>query len=314
LNILVFGAGVIGTIYAWQLSEAGQNVSLLVRPGRKQRLESTGISILCLDTRAKKAQHLQTTYHPHLVEDFSPVDGYELVLVCVKRNQLHEVLPSLAQQSGNADILFLQNNWSGRAEIERSLPLSRYLLGFPSAGGGRDQQGIQCALGPGTRLGEVDGQITPRLNKIAEVMRQAGFQPKRTRHIIPWLWTHYAEIAAIVGGLCQAGSFQAFASSSPILKETLLGVREGLAVCRARGIRLWHLPKTLLFFLPAFILVPVMKRSFRTEVARLVYEGHAAHAADEMRIMYGEVLKEGERLGVAMPHFRGLQMGQGANQ
>lgn len=57
-----------------------------------------------------------------------------------------------------------------------------------------------------------------------------------------------------------------------------------------------------------------MKRSFRTEVARLVYEGHAAHAANEMRIMYGEVLKEGERLGVAMPHFRGLQMGQGANQ
>ncbi len=114
------------------------------------------MTCLCLDTRAKKAQHLQTTYHPHLVEDFSPVDGYELVLVCVKRNQLHEVLPSLAQQSGNADILFLQNNWSGRAEIERSLPLSRYLLGFPSAGGGRDQQGIQCALGPGTRLGEVD--------------------------------------------------------------------------------------------------------------------------------------------------------------
>jgi len=28
MNILVFGAGIIGTIYAWQLSEAGQNVAL----------------------------------------------------------------------------------------------------------------------------------------------------------------------------------------------------------------------------------------------------------------------------------------------
>ena len=35
MNILVFGAGVIGTIYAWQLSEAGQNVALLVRRGEK---------------------------------------------------------------------------------------------------------------------------------------------------------------------------------------------------------------------------------------------------------------------------------------
>jgi len=39
MNILVFGAGIIGTIYAWQLSEAGQNVALLVRRGRKQEIE-----------------------------------------------------------------------------------------------------------------------------------------------------------------------------------------------------------------------------------------------------------------------------------
>jgi hypothetical protein len=115
----------------------------------------------------------------------------------------------------------------------------------PSAGGGRDQEGLHCALGAGTRLGEVDGQMTPRLNKIAEVMRQAGIRPKRSRHIVPWLWTHYAEIAAIVGGLCIAGSFQAFASSSPILKETLFAMREGLAVCRARGIQPWYLPEPL---------------------------------------------------------------------
>lgn len=31
MNILIFGAGVIGTTYAWQLSEAGNNVTLLVR-------------------------------------------------------------------------------------------------------------------------------------------------------------------------------------------------------------------------------------------------------------------------------------------
>jgi hypothetical protein len=39
MNILVFGAGVIGKIYAWQLSEAEQNVALLVRCGRKQEIE-----------------------------------------------------------------------------------------------------------------------------------------------------------------------------------------------------------------------------------------------------------------------------------
>jgi len=39
MKILVFGAGVIGISYAWQLSLAGHDVALLVRPGRKQELE-----------------------------------------------------------------------------------------------------------------------------------------------------------------------------------------------------------------------------------------------------------------------------------
>ena len=51
MKILVFGAGVIGVTYAWQLSLAGHEVALLVRPGRKQEMESKGIAISCLDNR-----------------------------------------------------------------------------------------------------------------------------------------------------------------------------------------------------------------------------------------------------------------------
>ena len=114
MKILVFGAGVIGVVYAWQLSEAGQDVTLLVRPGRKQEIERKGIPISCLDARGQK-KHISTVYHPQLVEDFSPADSYELILVCVKRNQLNGALPSLAEKAGDADILFMQNNWSGTA-------------------------------------------------------------------------------------------------------------------------------------------------------------------------------------------------------
>lgn len=306
MKILVFGAGVIGVVYAWQLSEAGQDVTLLVRPGRKQEIERKGIPISCLDTRGQK-KHISTVYHPQLVEDFSPADGYDLILVCVKRNQLNGVLPSLAEKAGDADILFMQNNWSGTAEIEQYLSPSRFVLGFPSVGGGRDENGIQCALGSDTMLGEKDGQITPRLEKIAEVIREAGFKPKITRQIVPWLWTHYAEIAALVGAMYKAGSFKALASSSSMLKEALLAAREGLDVCRARGINPMSLSNIRLLYLPMFIIVPFTKRAYQGEVARIVLEGHVAHAGDEMQVIYHEVLADGERLGVKMPHFEGFK-------
>lgn len=307
MKILVFGAGVIGITYAWQLSEAGHDVALLVRPGRKQEIESKGIPISCLDKRGKQKMQINTVYHPLLVEDFSPADKYELILVCVKRNQLCDALPSLAEKAGDADILFLQNNWSGTAEIEQYLASSRYLLGFPSLGGGRDENGIHCVLGAGTMLGEKDGQITPRLEKIAKVIREAGFKPKLSRQIIPWLWTHYAEIAAIVGGLYKAGSFTALANSSSLLKEAFLAAREGIDVCRARGINPMSLSNIRLLYLPLFIIVPFAKRAYQGEEARLVFEGHMAHAHDEMQVIYHEVLAEGERLGVKMPHFQGFK-------
>ena len=80
MKILVFGAGVIGVAYAWQLSQVGHDVALLVRRGRKQELESKGIAISWLDNRGwllflgggKKPT--TTIYHPLLVEAFSPAD------------------------------------------------------------------------------------------------------------------------------------------------------------------------------------------------------------------------------------------------
>ncbi len=44
MKVLVVGAGVIGSIYGWALSEAGHSVTHLVRPGRS-KLFTNGISI-----------------------------------------------------------------------------------------------------------------------------------------------------------------------------------------------------------------------------------------------------------------------------
>jgi ketopantoate reductase len=249
------------------------------------------------------AKRINDVYHPTLVETFSPDDRYELILVCVRRNQLRDVLPTLAANGGDATILFLQNNWTGVTEIEPFLTPSRYLLGFPSVGGARDQRGVQCVLLADTRLGEVDGRITPHLERIAEAIRKAGFKPKLSRQVIPWLQIHCAGVAAITGCYYKAGSYEALAQSSSLIREMVLALRESLEVCRAGGIN----SKNRSYSLPLFLLVPLMKRLLRSEVGRLGTEGHMGHAADEVQFIYFEVLAEGERLGVNMPHLKRFQ-------
>jgi len=50
MRILVVGAGVIGTVYGWALSEAGHHVTHLVRPGRTDRFAG-GVALDVLDKR-----------------------------------------------------------------------------------------------------------------------------------------------------------------------------------------------------------------------------------------------------------------------
>jgi len=60
------------------------------------------------------------------------------------------------------------------------------------------------------------------------------------------------------------------------------------------------------YSLPLFLLVPLTKRLFQSEMGRLGTEGHMGHASDEVQFIYFEVLAEGERLGVKMPYLLGF--------
>jgi 2-dehydropantoate 2-reductase len=50
MKTLIVGAGIIGTVYGWALSEAGIDVTHFVRPGRKQLLQD-GVALDVLDER-----------------------------------------------------------------------------------------------------------------------------------------------------------------------------------------------------------------------------------------------------------------------
>ncbi len=44
MKILIYGAGVVGCTYGWQLSKAGCDVTVLVRKGQKEFVQKNGIS------------------------------------------------------------------------------------------------------------------------------------------------------------------------------------------------------------------------------------------------------------------------------
>jgi len=313
MKILVYGAGIIGSTYAWQLSQTGHDVAILVKKGKKQLIERDGIKINCTDFRGNKSEVIQTTFRPVVVEELSPQNNYEFIIVSVNNVQLVEVLPVLSKGSGKANILFFQNNWDDFDKIKKYLSPEQYFFGFPFiVGGGRDEQGIISVISgmkqASTLLGESNGENSERLIKIAGVLKDANLNPVISKQIIPWLISHYAVAAGLSAGVMKAGgSMKNFTNKTELIKEAIMSIREGFEVCQKRGINPKKEKSNTIYYLPFFISIPIIKKVFSKEVLSLMFEGHVKHAPDEMKKMLHDILVKGKEYNISMPILESFQ-------
>jgi ketopantoate reductase len=311
MKILVLGAGVIGTTYAWQLSNAGHDVSLLVRKSKREQVEREGIHIRYRDERLKKSEQMEVTYHPVVVDQFNAQYAYDLIIVSVRAHQLDEVLPVLAADSGGADILFFGNNWWGEERIRKFLSPEKYLFGFSRlVGGWRTENGIDCIFFDNpelvTMLGERDGQVTLRLQNLRDLFEKANLRPVTSPDILGWLSIHYVEFLGVVGGIRKAGSYDAFVDNSGLIKDSILATRESLEVCKARGVDFKKAAPSNIRIIestPVFVLAPLVKMQYRTPSIKQFFEENIEHGMDEISRQFCDVTSEARRLEVKVPHL-----------
>ena len=91
MRILVFGAGVIGSLYGALLAEAGYDVSVYARGRRLESLTQGGL----LYKRKGKIQKAPV----NILSRLEAEDRYDLVFLTVRENQLHAALEELRQNS-----------------------------------------------------------------------------------------------------------------------------------------------------------------------------------------------------------------------
>ena len=309
MKTLIYGAGIVGSTYGWQLSEAGYDVSVLVRKEKKQQLEENGIAIHCTDFRGGKKQIKQTVFRPKVIDELSSQNDFEYIIVSTNSLHLKEILPVLGKSAGKAHILFFQNLWDDFDEIANYLSPEQYFFGFPfMVGGGRDDKSIYSAISglkyTYTPLGELNGDITPRVRKMAKALEDANLKPIISPQISVWLITHYAVAAGLSAGIITAGGGKAFANDSRIVKETIKSIQEGLEVCVKRGINPKSEKANKLFYLPLFISVFIAKKVYANEALAIMFDGHTKHSTDEMRRMLDDIINCGEKYNVSVPYLR----------
>lgn len=282
MEILVYGAGVVGSQYAARLRQAGHMVSLLARGLRAVELREHGIVL-----EAANSGRIETV-HVSVKETLEEDDRFELVIIALRKNQIAEALPVLAANHQTPNLLFLGNNPIGLTEIVNAVGRERVLLGFGGVGGMRHGFTIRYYARPGriygrTYLGELDGSASSRLINIAIALTEARLNPELVPNMDAWLKSHAALISPLALAVYSAGGDTYRLARTPdSLLLAVRAVRESLGVLRALNIPVLPTVFRLLQWLPEPLLVALLRGLVNTQAAEINIAGHANAARDEM--------------------------------
>lgn len=260
MKILVYGAGVLGTLYAARLHEAGHDVALLARGPRLAALREHGVLLAEGDNPAVRRVPVP------IVE--KPSNGYDLITVFVRTHQVDAVLESLTAVDG--DVLFLLNWAAGAEPLAAMLGPERVLLGFPNSGGTMDGNvvryratNLMTGLVP-MPIGAPDGYPGPRLDHILQAFRTAGIRTKAEPQMDAWLTTHAAFSVPLGQAAHAAGGPAALADDPQAVRAMLHDIRENLANLPTPPVpRAFAALKSL----PEALLVPLLRTFLRSPTA-----------------------------------------------
>lgn len=299
MRILVVGAGVLGTFYAAKLSRSGHDVTVLARGPRLAEITESGLIV-------------EEPGEPRLIErvaaidSLAPDDSYDLVVVLVRNEQAESVLPFLSSSRATPNVLFMYNNVTGPERLIEALGGHRVILGFPGAGGERCNGVVRAmVVSPivqRTTVGELDGRVTPRIQRIADALRGAGFPTDISTDMDAWLKTHITLVSPIANAVYgAAGDMKRLARTRDLVVLMVRAIREGFAVLRALGIGVTPRYMEALRYVPEPLLVWSCQILLRTSYADLIVARHANSARGEMAVLANDFAALAAQSGVPTP-------------
>jgi len=304
IHILVIGAGVIGSVYATCLQEAGCHVTLLARGSHAADLRASGLILEDASTQQS------TTSHLRVIEQLVPAESYDLALVCVRLDQVAALIPDLVANQHIPTLLFFLNNPTGTKALVEHLGAERVVLGFPGVGGTREGTRVRYVRiqQQPTTLGEEGGQITARMRRLAALLEKAGFPTAFSHNMDDWLKTHAVFISCVTAALVlEAGDSVRLGQSRASVTQMVSAIREGFAALRSLGVRVTPFNLQVIFrWMPRWFAVRYWQGALQTDTGTLAIAPHANAAREEMSQVAREIQAFLEPSSVPVPTLKRL--------
>lgn len=194
-RILIFGAGVIGSMYAIKLIEAGFDVTLFARSDRYKSLRENGLRYMEKGTvRSIKVNVIDTLQND---------DIYDFIFVTVRYDRSESALLTLKDNQSKNIVTMTSNSMGFSSWLD--IVGDRLLPAFPGFGGQIKDGVLHARFLPkiiaATAFGEINGVVTERIENLAKILKTAKLPYVIKKDMQAYLITHSVSDIAMLSFL-----------------------------------------------------------------------------------------------------------------
>ena len=294
MRIAIMGTGGVGGYFGGLLAKSGEDVTFIARGEHLRAIREQGL-------RIESVFGDFTVFPAQATDDPATVGPVDTVIFATKTHQIEAAAEAMRPMIGpHTAVLPLHNGLDASERTAAVLGSGPVLGGICQVGSQIAAPGVIRQMTQFRRVvaGELDGPITPRVERIVEVLRKADIQAEASDNIQRVRWTKFIFIAPYsgVGAVTRVpiGEFRACPQSRALLEQAM---REVEAVAAAKGVILDPdvVAKTLAF-------CDGVEPKMMASMQRDVLDGKPS----ELDSLIGVMVRLGEELGVPVPTFRFL--------
>ncbi len=234
MKIAIFGTGAMGSIYAALMADAGHEVwAVDIWREHVDTINRIGLRVVGA-SGDRVVKGIRATM------DGADAGECDLYVLATKASGVGAAAETIAPLMGpESMVVTIQNGLGAGERIARHMPIDRVLLGVADGFGA-------SMKGPGhvhhnamnvIRIGEMNGGMTSRLERITQVWRESGFNTEAFEDIDELIWSKYICNVAFSGPCtvfdCTLGELMADAATWAIARGCAYEV---YALGQAKGI------------------------------------------------------------------------------
>lgn len=283
MRILIYGAGVIGSIYAALFAKAGYDTCVYARGKRLEILKTKGL----LYFENKKVKRANVSVLSELKDD----DEYDFIFLTVKENQLYKALEELKTNQSKC-IVTMVNSIDDYKSWEKVCGEGRILPAFPGAGGSIQNNVLNASLTPRliqpTTFAEISGEKTERTKLISSIFKKSKIPYQEVKNMHIWQLCHLAMVVPIADAYYEADNPRKAGKEQKVMHITAKQMKKNFQFLKKEFGKLSPTKMNFFLCMPLPILTVALSFVYKSDFGNKFMYQHAMKAPDEMKQLHNQ--------------------------